>query len=246
MVEILDERGRVFGLVNVVDLLVVLLVAVVVAGGFVVVLSESSPPAEETPNWTTRYTTVSTTVPIYSEVATLGPGAALSTAGGDVLRVTDVHGSFAANGSATLVFRASHKVRLEVPGDTLRVGDSLDLSTDRTAFSGVVLAANESSPDFETPTTSVTLSLNESTTSLRDVEPGDTATIGDDVVATIVATERGSQRGTRTVTAEVETWRHNGYRLIGTNVLRVGEPVTLVTDTTTVRGHVIEIGESTR
>lgn len=252
MVELLDERGRVFGLVNVVDLLVVLLAAILVAGGVAVIFGEPTLSPDRDPDrWTTRYATVSTTAPLYSDVTAIGPGVELSPPGNEVededeFRVTDVYRSFGPNGSARLVFRVSYELRIDQSGRVLNAGESIGLSTDTATIDATVLAVNDTSADFDTRTVPVTVRVDESVGSLRDVESGDRATVGGEVVATIRSIESGSTGEAPAVTAEIETWRHDGYRLVGTDVLRIGQRVTLVTNTTIVRGHVAAMDASAR
>lgn len=242
---LVDEKGRLFGVVNVVDLLVVLLAAVVLAGSVVVVFGGLTPPPSDQVEWTTRYATVSTTVPLYSAVTELGPGAELTPVRGDEeLRVTDVYRSFAPDGSATLLFRVSYEVQREANDQLLYRNERLKLRTENVRLNGSIFAGNETSSTIDTRSVTVAISVNDSTGSLQDVQAGDRATIGGRVVAEITSINRRSAGEPRVITVEVDTWRHNGHRLLGTRVLRIGQPVTLVTNSTLVKGHVSSLDGS--
>lgn len=78
--KIIGEKGRLFGVLNIIDALVILLVVAVMAAGVALVTGVQGEPNEPE---STRYATISYTVPLESDAATLKDGETLTTIRGD-------------------------------------------------------------------------------------------------------------------------------------------------------------------
>jgi len=113
--EILDEKGRLFGAVNVVDALVVLLVLAVVAAGAALVLggNDSTPDDSDELDLASTHATLDMgTQPEYI-VAQLNEGDTYSPGGNDNLTVTDVHLEPRSNGDAAALLRVRLRRRCD-------------------------------------------------------------------------------------------------------------------------------------
>jgi len=141
--ELLDDEGKLFGVVNVVDALVVLFVLAVVAAGAAFVLQPDPEPAPEPDLATTDATLDLGTQPSYI-IEELETGDTYSPSGDAELEISDVH--LAPQGDNTRVILG---VTLEAPlseetdamsyaGAPPRVGRSLDIQTSTYQVSGTL------------------------------------------------------------------------------------------------------------
>jgi hypothetical protein len=180
--ELLDEQGRIFGVVNVIDLLAVLFaVAVVVAGVALVFSGDSS----QEPELDTRYVTLELgNQPAYvTERISEGD---LSDVDGapDNLTITDVYVTPSGGQASAVTIRARITGELqqnsndETPGftfagDPLRLGRQLTVETDEYQVSGTVTAVQRDGDSLPISTTEVLLT----TTMPADV--AETISVGD-------------------------------------------------------------------
>jgi hypothetical protein len=89
---LVDDRGRLFGLVNVVDVLIVVLVFAIIAGGIWVVFFSTSQSSAPPPETATRYATIDLGPQVQSLAKQVTPGDELRLEGnGNTLLVTDVY-----------------------------------------------------------------------------------------------------------------------------------------------------------
>ncbi len=86
--ELIDDEGRLFGRVNVIDALVVLLIAAVVVAGAAFVLTDDPAPA---PEMNTTYATLDIGTVSPYVVDAIEEGDAYDPDGASTLRITDVH-----------------------------------------------------------------------------------------------------------------------------------------------------------
>lgn len=245
--DIIDDQGRLFGVANIIDVLVLLLVLAVVAAGVALVAGGNSTsdggPQE------TRYATVSYTVPLESQGATLETGDSLSVIrGGEVYNVSDVYRSFTPEGAAHIVARIEYSGDLTTNGNRLYGGDEAELTTGSYRMAATVLANNQTRSTLSTRQVPVVLALNSSSSTARAIEVGQRATIANQTVATVASVGResnatGHQRVF--VGVELEAWeRHSSLTFDGERLL-VDNPVTIITDTAVIRGRVHEVGTTT-
>lgn len=235
--EVIDEEGRLFGVVNVVDAVALLLVvAVVVAGASLVLGGGEDPTSEPTPEPTSKPTpepelenrTVSLAVGQVSPAvaALVDPGPV--TVAGTSATITDVYVT-PGSGESALVF-----VRLRLPGQAteagflvagspVRYGRKLVVDTPEYRLTGRVdaLGAEET---FGTVTRAVTVEANVSRAIAGAVTAGDSQRVGDITVATVTDVEvTGGNDDRRTISVTLEI----RGRLDGETLTYAGQPVRL-------------------
>jgi hypothetical protein len=250
-VEILDSDGRLFGVVNVVDLLVVLLVLAVVAAGVAFVLGGDD--GEEPATTETRYATVDVgTVPSY--VANLvAEGDSVGFGGGDSLEVTDVYVTDEDGGKHVLV-----RVRLEsqvAPGSDFefdggppRVGRTLKLQTDRYSASGQITAVSESDPELDLVTRSVLVDGTISAEEAARLSRNDSMVRGNATIASVEAyqlygTDDPNERRAL-VLVDVVALRDEQSLRFGGTPLQAGRTLDLDTGEYALSGSVLRVGAS--
>ncbi|SFR90092.1 protein of unknown function [Halomicrobium zhouii] len=192
--DIIDEKGRLFGVVNVVDALVVLLVLALVAAGVALVLGSDSDPAQsdELDNASTHATLDLGTQPEYI-LAQLEEGDTYSPGEDDNLTVTDVHLEPRANGDAAALLR----VRLEgdpasesfqYDGAPPRLGRELQVVTDQYQVNGVVTGTGEADA-VETTERGVLVAGTVPADTASEIREGDAFTLRERTVATVESVE---------------------------------------------------------
>lgn len=243
---VIDDEGRLFGVVNVVDALVVLVVLAVVVAGVGLVWGGSPADAGTSDTEATRYATLEFSAPVESPIASLAEGDALTPVrGGDTFNVTDVVRSVDPNGSTHFVVRAAYDDPPTESGRRLYGGDTTSLTTGSYRIDATVLAVNQSDGTLVTETVPVVLAVNASTPVRRGLEEGQRIQAGADTVATIRTLARGGETGTRwLVGADLAAWNRSGTPFFGGRALRIGNRVTLVTDEIVVRGRIYARGTS--
>lgn len=248
--EIIDEKGRLFGVVNVVDALVVLLALAVVAAGVALVIGgqSASDTGASDDSEPTQYATVSYTVPLESEAATLQDTDTLRFSDDGSYNVSDVYRSFTPNGGVHVVAKTEYEGGFTANGDRLYGGQSTTVSTGSYRVDADVLAVNQSESTIPTRRVPVVLSANVSSSVARAIEEGQEATIGDQTVATVESVRRGPANDDRRqvwVGVELNAWERNTGPAFDGQSLRVDNRVTVVTDTVVVRGRLHEVGTTT-
>jgi hypothetical protein len=186
----LDEEGRLFGIVNIVDALVVGLLIALVVGGVAVVDPFDEPTRE------TRYATVDLgEQPTY--VATqIESGDAIPASGGRTLAVTDVYRTPGEGTSVAVTVRA-RLPGTSVPnpngpgtafafrGDHLQTGDELAIDTADYSVSGSVTALDETGQTLPTQQSRVIIETTMSRAQATNVSVGDRQQLGGETVATV-------------------------------------------------------------
>jgi len=182
--ELLDDEGNLFGVVNVVDALVVLFVLAVVAAGAAFVLQPDPEPTE--PDLATTDATLDLgTQPGYI-IEEIETGDTYSPAGEAGLEITNVH--LAPQGDDTRVILgvtlngSISEDTMNYAGAPPRVGRNLDIQTSTYQVSGTLRDLG-SGP--ETTTTEVVVEDTVSTDTATSIETGDTYTLGDSDIATV-------------------------------------------------------------
>lgn len=246
--ELLDDQGQIFGVVNIVDALVVLFVlAVAVAGAALLSggagISPSTPESEQT-----GYATVEYTIPI-SPSASIPQSAdnLTPTDGGDNLTVEETVYSFTRDGQIHTVASVSYPGEPNVGGSVATAGAQADMTTGSTAQSVQFLAVNHSSPSLDVQTRSVVLAVGANESVGHTLEPGMTATVNNQTVATIesiTSNPTGPPSRTELVGVELQVW-HDGFtNWFGGQAVRVNNRLTIVTDDAVVAGQIYRIGST--
>jgi hypothetical protein len=245
--EVVDEKGRLFGVVNVVDLLVAAtVVATLTAGAAFVLLDDPTPPRD-------RYATV---------VLEEGPTGVTPELDGDDaslngldVTITDVYSAPTGAGSATTIVRirasvspanadASTDRRLVTDDGTYAVGQEVDLSSDGVGHVGHVrsLDGNGTALPVENVTATVVTRL--PTPVAERVERGDIHRLDGERVARVTNVERERTTDDRTrliATVELRALEMDGRYLYGDRVLRPGANLSFATGSYEFTGTVTAV-----
>jgi hypothetical protein len=225
--EVLDEQGRLFGRVNVVDALVVLFAVAVIVAGAALVFGDkpaSTPDSDQATLYVTLATDGEATTTLDDgEVQFDGASANVT----DVYRTRGPRTYFrvALNGTETDEgFRFhGHRVRL---GDTYTV-------TDNTTRTDSRVVERDVAPEFETRTTTVTVETSLRTPVAEAVAAGDEWRIDDDPVLTVTSAETEPVNETHTrlrATLDLETRVVEDVSHYGGRVVRLGRDIVVVTN----------------
>ncbi|WP_435068266.1 DUF4330 family protein [Haloplanus sp. C73] len=244
---LIDEDGRLFGRINVVDAAVVLLAIVVVgAGAFALYSPTDDDGGGES---ATRYATV--------DLGQQSPAVAERIADGDAaggVTITDTYVGPAADGNASVVVRVRVDGQLhgdstfEYAGDELTRGDDFDISTAAYDVSGEVLRVDEAGTTLDTGTLPILVSTSLPAATRDAVDAGDTYRIGGRSVATVAETVippvgNGTAR-TDFVGLRVRTINRSGTTYFGSTPVRLGEAVDFRTSRYAFSGTVERWGSS--
>lgn len=238
---VIDEKGRLFGRVNVIDALVVLVVVAVGVAGVALVmgLGEEGPtsqPINDTgPDPSTRYATVSLGAHPSWVASGIEAGQSVSVDGSDQqLSVTDVYltGSNGSDGVGVVV-SVSYPDGFTANDRPLRAGESVTLATDDLRTDGQILATGRNQSSLPAETSSVVLTATVEEATADAVRPGDRLRVGGRTVATVerVASAPVSN-GTRRLTlgASLSTLALGDERRFAGRPLRVGAKLPFRTD----------------
>ncbi|WP_435118895.1 DUF4330 domain-containing protein [Halolamina sp. C58] len=243
--ELLDDDGNLFGVVNVVDALVVLLVLAVVAAGAAFVLQ----PAPEEPDVETTHVTLDLgTQPDYL-VSAINEGDSHNAGGESKLTITDVHLTPQGDQTRVIVRAELHGL---ASGDSIdyanappRLGRALDISTATYQVGGRIRAIGQNDT-LSTDRTTVVLSDTMSAANADEVTQGDEIQLAGRTVATVedvavYATDDSTQR--RVIAeATLETYTQFGERRFGNTPVKPGQTVTLPASDYTLDGQIDRVG----
>lgn len=231
---ILDDEGKLFGAVNVVDALVLLLVlAVLVAGAGLVLGGDDTAPAP-TPETETTFVTLDIgTQPDYI-VTALNEGDTYTPGNASNLTITDIY--LAPQGDQTRVVARARlegttaSGTLEYANAPPRLGRTLDISTDAYNVSGRISDVGGDS-SLNTSTTTVVLRDTVPAADANAVTAGDEITVAGRTAATIeeVAVYPTGNPENRRILVETNLSAHTqqNVRRFGGTTLRAGQQLTL-------------------
>jgi hypothetical protein len=231
--ELIDEKGRLFGRVNIVDALVVLFAIAVLAAGAALVLGGS-----DTPDTSER---------MHVTVETADQSATAVTSG----RVT----YDGADANVTDVYRTPNRTYLRVALDGtrtddgfqfdrqhVRLGDTPTVATE-TAVAGGAVTERNTTATFDTETTTVTVEATVDDSVASAISSGDEQRIRDTTVATITGVDTASENATHAsldVTLALETRLADGTAHYGGSPVRLGRTVAVETDGYEFEGEIIQ------
>jgi archaellin len=239
---VIDEEGRLFGVVNVIDLLVVLVVVAVVAAG--VALLTGGDDQGQQPDTGSNATNATTTVryatlSVTSDVANLSGRIDVNDTiqplpSGTPLRVTDTYVA-PTNGGTRVVARVRYNGTLPtVDGSAVPIGNAINFREDDLGAQARVLAANETGASLPTRTTPVVVETNLSPARLDALQAGDELTVEGETVATVAsvaAYPRNDDDSVRAVVGlRLRTIEQQGRPVYGTERVVVGREVNVRTD----------------
>jgi hypothetical protein len=242
--QFIDEKGRIFGRVNIIDALVVLFALAIIVAGVALVFGadDGNQPSPE-PNTTDQpeYRTLHVTVLATGETATRLESGNITTSGTNAT-VTDVYRTpgprvylrVALNGTETddgFLFA----------GNPVRVGDRLGLATETTT-TGSTVVERDTTPAFQTDTTSVLVQTTVRTPVADAVAEGDQQFVGDTPVATVTDVDRTRINETNTrleAGVDLETRSVDGTPHYGGRPVRLGRTLVVATDNYEFQGEIV-------
>ena len=241
---LIDDEGRLFGYVNIVDVIVVLLVVAVGVAGFALLFGSSSPASGNA--WT--HATLDLGVQSPNVADAISEGDTYEPRGDSNLTVTDVYRVPEGAGQRTVV-----RVNLTGPltesglrydGTPPRLGRNLTVSTDRYNASGDITAVGADD----------TLALEERPVVLETTLPSYRAEefvadqqiqLGDRTIATVEEVTRydeGSDRTRLYLQASLQTYTSEGLTRFGGTIVQEGETVRLPGDDSLVAMEITRAG----
>lgn len=250
---IVDDEGRLFGRVNVVDAAVAVVVVLAVGGAGVVALDAvvgGGDPA-------TRYATVDLGDQPAAVADRIEAGDA--SVDGESVTVTDVYVGPGEGDNVSVVVRARLDGTLaggsdaaasgfKVGGDPVRRGDDIDLEAPAYDAGGTVLRLEESGESLGTGTLSVLVEANLPEATRAAVESGDTYRVDGRPVATVERTvfpPVGNESArTDLVGLELRTIEHSGSTYFGGTPVRTGRTVGFETSRYSFAGTVTRWGSA--
>lgn len=244
---VIDEQGRLFGLVNIVDALVVLIVLAVLIAGVAFVLGGG--PNTPTSDTAVRYATLDIGVqPDY--VATLvSEGDAVQYDNGENLTITDIYTTEMADGRHLYArVRVDGMVDDETvtfDGEPLRVGRDLSLTTPDYATNGTITAVDIANPNLPVGETDVLLKTKLASETVDTIRTGDEYRIDGRTVGTVqsVTAYRTGNGSTLTyVGVTYQTYRANGGPQFAGTSVQEGASLPLKTSAYAFTGDVVRIG----
>lgn len=248
--EVIDDEGDLFGVVNVIDALVVLLVLAVGVAGVALVVGNDDPPAPETDR---TYATLDLgTQPSYVAEA-ISEGDIYNRTEEESVTVTDVFFTPREDGvgvTARVQLNGSFEdERLSYAGEPFLLDRNIYIITSRYDVTGTVIAVGRSQALTKAETT-VVLQDTMQANSAVDVTPGDEVRVAGRTVATVqnvtqFATSKPDQRRVF-LTATLQTRQEGGQPRFGGVSVRRGQSVSLSTTEYTVDGTITQVGGTAR
>ena len=243
---LIDERGRLFGRVNVYDAAVVVLVVLGVAAGVLVLLDPLGADDDTDEASATRYLTVDLGERSPATAALVTPG---DTDGG--ITVTDTYVGPAGGGNVSVLVRlrvegTQTDDRFEYAGVPLSRGVTLDVETDAYDVAGTVVAVDTDGDTVATERTTVLVETAFSSATAVPVARTDSYRLGNRTVGRVTgltAEPAGNGRDRPALVAlSVETVSYDGRTYFGDRQLLVGERVPFRTDSYAFSGRVARLG----
>jgi hypothetical protein len=248
--ELIDDKGRLFGLVNVIDALVVLFVLAVLVAGVALVNPFASAEYE------TRYATVNfgDQQPFVAEQVDQGDYMAL---GNHNVTVRDVHVTPTNNGNATVHARIKIHGRLEptgaggrafhFDGSPLRAGDSIEFETAEYSLAGSVRELDRAGDTLNVTRTPLFIETTAPTETANAVAVGDAYRVAGHDVGQVESLQRfpAGDQETQILHLGVflQTIEIDGERRFGGTTLRAGESIALTTAEYQLTGTVRSISQ---
>ena len=248
--ELIDEEGNLFGVVNVIDALVVLVLVAVLVAGVALVTGDKGTAASSDPD---RYVTLDLgSHPTYIATA-IAPGDEITASESGSMVLTDVFvtpdGSDAQIVARAQVYGTYADGTLQYDEAPLRLNRSLAVTTGSYDVSGTIVDVGNRS-DLAMTTRSVRIETDLSPTAAESLAAGDPIRVaGNDlgriedvtVVSASVDAEGNVRDPDVLVTAMVDAHDRVSGPTFGGRPLRTGESITLRTDSHIVRGTIVGV-----
>lgn len=248
--DILDDNGRLFGAVNIIDLLVVLLVVAVGVAGAALVLSDD--PAPEPTTLDSTYATVDFGTHAPNVASAINEGDTYSPGGDSEIKITDVYVTPEGN-----QYRVISRVKLTGPaggslptydGAPPRLGRQVALATDLYKMNGRIQAVGDQN-SLPASQSQALISDRLSAATADEIAAGDEIKAGGRTVATVESKQTYPTNDPNTqqvfLGVNVSTYRENGDQYFGSTPLRVGQQIRLPASEYTVTGQIERVGTLT-
>jgi hypothetical protein len=248
---IIDDEGRLFGTVNIIDALVVLFVLAVVVAGVALVNPFGGSASEPA----TRYATVDLgTHPDFVADQVSAGDRLVEAAEGD-LTVTDVYYTPGSDGQVRVIARvelrgsvSDESETFQYAGQPLQRGGELPLQTPDYEVTGTVTRVDRNGTTLRTADTALVVRTVVSADAAEEFDVGDAYTLADTEVATVESLQFYPGDGDR-VTAilglSVRTRLEGGDRHFGQAPLTVGRSIPFRTSAYGFNGTVSQLGTAT-
>lgn len=251
--ELLDEQGRVFGLINIIDLLAVLFALAVVVAGVALVFSGGS---SEPPETDTRYVTLELgNQPTYvTERISEGDLSDIDGAP-DSLTITDVYVTPSGGRSSTVTVRARITGQLQENGETfafagnpLILGRDLTVETDEYRVSGTVTAVQRDGDTLPVSTTDILLTTTIPADIAETISEGDQYRANGQTLATVESTtvypaNNPSNRRVH-LGLSLRTLTRHGEARFGGQSVGLGQSLSIPLGQYDVSGQVTQVGRT--
>lgn len=243
---IIDDEGRLFGAVNIIDVLVVLFVVAVIVAGVALVFGGDPEPE---PDIDSTYVTLDLGTQSDAVVEELNEGDSYSPNNLDSLTITDVYVT-SDGGTARVLVRTELEGEasggsVEYEGAPPRLGRSLDIVTNRYRVDGRVQAVG-SADSIDRESATVVLTDRLTADEVRSLSRGDDLSVVDRSVGTVeefaVYATDNPNRFQVHVEADLAANRQQGSLRFGNTPLQPGQTVSLPGDGYTIDGTVEQVG----
>ena len=243
--DILDEKGRLFGRVNVVDALVVVFaLTIVIAGASLVYGDGLGDQPTDTMHVTLVSENTSATALDRGEID-LESGTLVGARRRTTAAITDVHRTAGPRVYLRVAFdgtRTNDGFRFE--DEPVRRGDTVVVANDRTRATTRIVE-RDVAPTFSTTTTTVTIDATVRRPVAEAVGAGDEVSVGPTTVATVTdadATARNETHSDLRVTLALETRLVDGTAHYAGRPVRLGRTIGIETDDYEFAGEVVDRG----
>lgn len=244
--EIIDDSGRLFGYINIVDLLVVLLVAsVLIAGAALVFGSDSSNQTNES-----TYVTLDLGTHNSQVVNQLSVGDSFSPSANSELRITDLYITPGGDGAFQVFARINitgevSEDAFQYDGAPLRFGRELIITTDRYEVNGSIISTGNGSTLSTATTQALVEAEIDDETSSRIAE-GDSIRFDDYNVATVetVARYGTADPGRQKVLVglSLNTLSIHDQQYFGSTPVQPGKEIPIQTNSYSFNGTIDRVG----
>ena len=255
---VIDDEGRVFGLINIIDLLVVLVVFAVVAAGVALVLGDDTsqaPGGNETDGTgvdtsePVRYATLSVSRDRVNLSKRIVEGDTIQPLpSGTNLTVTETYVG-PTNSGTRVVARVRYNGTLPtVDGAEIPIGDAINFREDDLALQARLLTANETRPSLRTGTTPVVVETNIAPARLDALQPGDELTLEEQPIATVASMTAYPRAGEESVRAviglQLETFTRQGGAIYGAGPVELGQEIGVPTGDSEFEARITHTGRT--
>jgi hypothetical protein len=241
--DILDEQGRLFGRVNIIDALVVLFALAIVVAGAALVFGDTNDqpepePEPDEPPERTMYVTVVTGGETATELST-----GEINADGTTANITDVYRTPGPRTYLRLELDGTETdAGFRFGGNPVRLGGGFTVA-DETLRTGTRIVERDTTERFETDTTAITLASTVRTPVADAVEVGDSQHVADTPVGTVRAVDRTRLNETHSklrVQLDLETRLVGETPHYGGRPVRLGRTLSVETDDYEFDGEIVD------